>query len=269
MIEDHAPSLWVWWISYQAVCSKSHPLSLLGAAGVGRFMKTSAHEKEVQLANFGIDPGYIPELGNLVTWDRSWPNSGWAPCLDCASTIRRHAVHQLRTLFSWRRDGVSEEERLLAVQQNIVEFYQTKSPDSATNFQLHRILAIRMLRNIEYDKELCVSYADSFNFESIQRHNTKNTVTTIDCQSRGLEKLYFLQEHYMSRMGIRCGHFGAFLWPVYFFYKPYVLIWRELHLWLFNKNLNSREPVLAGPVMKMKYDEPRDDSRKCIYGESS
>lgn len=94
-----------------------------------------------------IDPNQIEHL--------------FGPCL------RRSAQYSaLNFEHYFPGDGPSENEGLVAGRQNNVKVYQMRSPEIPSDFRSRCLLAMQMLRNIDYGKAFSVDYGTSYNFDS-------------------------------------------------------------------------------------------------------
>lgn len=112
----------------------------------------SAHDEDTRGAQYACDADTFKKWANQLS----------------ETAISQHLVkHPVRTVpapfcsMRYINDGryltgygATENEILVAVWQNIMEFYEKRGPDITLDFQSHHILAIRTLINVECAKEL-------------------------------------------------------------------------------------------------------------------
>lgn len=92
-IEEHTAGSRSCGIPYQAFWLRHHHYLLLKDAGVWTFISTLKQNREALWAHHGCGTKYDQQVSKYDVWDCNWPQSGWEPHLDCASTILQHAIH--------------------------------------------------------------------------------------------------------------------------------------------------------------------------------
>lgn len=61
-------------------------------------------------------------------------------------------------------EGASGSALLVKERQNNLQFYQTRPHDSLKEFESHRLLAVRSIKNMEFNDEIYVDYVNAYNF---------------------------------------------------------------------------------------------------------